>query len=477
MPEAFSFRVSSSGKQITHYPILKELPNVVSHTVYHTAVDPQGSGLDHVVNIDAAAPNIDEAHIYLEGPVAIDKFFIKCRNPNITDPEITDPTIYDPKSDVFLVNGEGSIKCNAIESPEITTLFETVGTHAAGFLDLHNEQVAMQAAAETLGGRVSQNETDITSITTAQEALSDMSSGYWTNILNSHIDTTDALDVRITQNEEDITDFSGQMNNASIISQSQENRIEALEDAEAHSNHVQLTQDVAALQTQIPLKVDTSVLTEYVLKTENQTEISGIDSRIGVLENAEAHSNHVQLTQDVAELQTAIPLKADTSVLTEYVLKTANQTEISGIDTRIGVLEDAETHSDHVQITAAVASLNEQVDNIQESLDDNLGPALQDLDGRVDVLENAQAHSDHVEITASVATLNETVSDIQESLDDNLGPALQDLDGRVDVLESAQAHSDHVELTQDVAALQTALPLKADTSILTEYVLKTENQT
>ena len=480
------FIIDSSGKQYRQYPVIPDpKPKTVSHTVTHVVSDPTGSGLDHKVVIDASSPNIDEAHIYLEGPVAIDKFFIKCRNPNITDPAITDPTIYDPKSDVFLVNGEGSIKCNAIESPEITTLFETIGEHAAGFLDLHNQQVAIQAAAETLDGRVSQNETDIAGLITDVDIHGgnfdtiEHDINVHTNLINDNGEAIEGLDTRITQTEEDITGFSGQMNNASIISQSQENRIEALEqgqplkadltaldpldvritqnttalddkasvsfatqanikmqenadaigvleNAQAHSDHVQITAAVATLNETVSDIQDT-------MDDNLGPALGALDGRVGVLEDAQAHSDHVQITQDVADLQTALPLKADTSVLTEYVLKTENQTEISAIDTRIGVLEDYPAHANHDEITASVATLNETVSVIQNDhseLTEDVNGLIEDMllkanssdldttDDRVTNLEslNPGNHNINAIIDTVVATLNSSIDDNTEEI-------------------------------------------------------------
>ncbi len=103
--------VNSEGKTWTQYPILREKEVVTAYTVSHSAPDPTGSGIQHQVVIDATAPNLDKAHIYLSGNPASDEFFIRCKNPALY-PD------HEGMSEVFWVDGDGNMKCNSIISAQ-----------------------------------------------------------------------------------------------------------------------------------------------------------------------------------------------------------------------------------------------------------------------------------------------------------------------------------------------------------------------
>ena len=111
-----SVLVSSSGKTWTQYPIIREtqFQSTVAQTVQHSAPDPTGSGIQHQVVIDASAPNLDKAHLYLAGNPASDEFFIRCKNQNL---EVQYPGHPD-MSEVFWVDGNGNMKCNSIISAQ-----------------------------------------------------------------------------------------------------------------------------------------------------------------------------------------------------------------------------------------------------------------------------------------------------------------------------------------------------------------------
>ena len=108
-----SILVDSSGNKYVQYPIIHEtqIINTVAQTVQHSVPDPTGSGIQHQVVIDATAPNLDKAHIYLSGNPASDEFFIRCKNP-VLYPD------HEGMSEVFWVDGDGNMKCNSIISAQ-----------------------------------------------------------------------------------------------------------------------------------------------------------------------------------------------------------------------------------------------------------------------------------------------------------------------------------------------------------------------
>lgn len=112
------FVITSTGKIWQETPIIKETQQqIIYQTVTHTAPDPTGGTEDHQIVLDATAPNTDKSHIYLEGIIPADDYFLRCYNPSKDD-----ATGNADLNDVFWIDGDGSIRCNQIFSPE----FETV---------------------------------------------------------------------------------------------------------------------------------------------------------------------------------------------------------------------------------------------------------------------------------------------------------------------------------------------------------------
>ena len=117
--------VNSMGKQYFKYPIAvaKFLGTPVAETLKQQH-DPTGSGNPddvHEIAIDAVLPNTDQAHVYLQGVLAADDFFIRCNNPSKDDAS-GDADL----NDVFTLDGDGNIKCNEIASPDLQDIREGI---------------------------------------------------------------------------------------------------------------------------------------------------------------------------------------------------------------------------------------------------------------------------------------------------------------------------------------------------------------
>ena len=96
--------ITPDGISYIEYPLLDNRVNTIQtvHKIEHI-------NDDNIIRIDHGDDG-DNTHVFLQGNLSEDDYFIRCTNPLIS------------ATDVFFVDGEGSIKCSHIYAPEILEL-------------------------------------------------------------------------------------------------------------------------------------------------------------------------------------------------------------------------------------------------------------------------------------------------------------------------------------------------------------------
>ena len=310
--------------------------------------------------LDAAKADLEAADTALDGRVSANETTVATNSSRLTSAETT-ITQHGTRL------GQAESDIDAIEAAA-TALTERVSTN-------ESDIDAIEAAATALTGRVSTNESDIDAIETAATALTD----------------------RVSTNESDIdaietaaTALTGRVDSAETTIAAHGGRLTATETATATN-----TSDISDNADAIIVNANAAAAAQAKANT-NETNIAGIDTRLGQAEtDIAAHGGRLTATEtatatntsDISDNADAIVVNANAAAAAQAKANT-NETNIAGIDTRLGQAEaDIAAHeADITAIETAASALTGRV-SANESNIDAIETAATALTDRVTTVE------------------------------------------------------------------------------------------